>query len=263
MVVMMLAPLVDLYEGDTLSLPYEVADMSPNAGITLAPLTPGTATATAALGQVSIAPDGMSGTITYTALKAGEDLVTVTVSNYFGTATGTTTLKIKPRPNYDLDIFVVSQDEDEAGGFFMALFNAQGSFANVPDHPIEGSGSSDFWFSLGVSSEVIGCLMTPPITGVSSFTISGQELPLVPLVPTPGFLPFFSLDLDFQPMPLNGTTISCKGLGDISMNFPWPGSTANPNDYPLQGLSFPGEGGSVQIKAAKTWGLATVTRNDQ
>jgi hypothetical protein len=55
MAVMMLAPLVDLYEGDTLSLPYMVIDLNPHAGITLAPLTIGTATVTASLGQASIA----------------------------------------------------------------------------------------------------------------------------------------------------------------------------------------------------------------
>ena len=189
MVVMMLAPLVELYEGDTISLPYFVQDISPNATLTLVPLTPGTASVTASLGLASVTANGLRGTLNYTAQKAGEDVLTVTVSNYFGTATGTTTLTVKPRPNYNLDYLVVSQAEDAAGGFFMALFNGKGAFANVPDHPIEGKGSADYWFSLGVDSEVVQLF---PLTARSKvsvmlplFITSTVYITIVPAAPSP------------------------------------------------------------------------------
>ena len=41
MYLVILAPLVNVYEGDTLSLGYMIDDPKPNGGITLAPLTPG------------------------------------------------------------------------------------------------------------------------------------------------------------------------------------------------------------------------------
>src|SRR5512133_3749008 len=65
-----LPPLVDVYVGDTITLPYMIQSMKYNR-FALAPLTPGQALASAQLGSVGVIPDGMGGTIEYTAQKAG------------------------------------------------------------------------------------------------------------------------------------------------------------------------------------------------
>ena len=262
MAVFILSPLVDLYEGDTITLPYMVEDLAASGGITLAPLTPGTASVTASLGTASVSPDGLGGSITYTAQKPGQEELVLTVGNYFGTATGSISLKIKPRPNYDLDFFVVSQHQDEAGAFFIALFIGEGEFANQPGSAIEGRGSSELWFSLGAVTQAFACQMDPPIQGSSDFMISGTPNLVVPLVPTPGFQESFFLDLVFAPMPLNGTTIVCEGLGDISMNVSLPATTSDPNEHNLKSLQFFQDGGIVPIQAPMTSGLIVVTRKE-
>lgn len=262
MAVYVLAPLVDIYEGDTITLPYWVEDLAAYGGITLAPLTPSTATVSASLGAATVTAGGLDGAITYTAQQPGQEELVLSVSNYFGTLTSSIPLEIKPRPNYDLEFFAVSQDQDEAGGFFLALFTGEGQFANQPNSPIEGQGSSELWFSLGVSNEVVACLMDPPIKGSADFTINGTEQPIVPLIQYPGFQESFFLDLVFAPMPLNGTTIECEGLGGIGLNFSLPATTADGNEHNLKNLHFYKDGGVVSLKRPKTSVVIAVTRKE-
>lgn len=259
MMVVIVHPLVQIYEGDTVTLPYIVHDLKPAGGITLAPLTPGEASATASLGTVTAAPDGLSGTITYTAQKAGQESIVLTVSNYFGSVTGSIELEIKPRPNYDLDFVVVSHDTNDTGGGFMVVFSGEGEFAYDNDTPPTGQGNSDAWFSLWVDNEVFSCTMTPTVQGTSSFQITDADVPIAPLTPEGHIKPFW-LDLNFQPMTMNASSIVCSGLGGIGMNVPWPASTGDPNEYKLQDLFFPGEGGVKTITAEKTWGYVWVER---
>jgi hypothetical protein len=264
MTIFFLAPLVEIYEGDTISIPYMIEDLSNNGGITLAPLTPGQAIASAQLGSVSVTPDGLFGTVVYNANKAGEDVITLTASNYFGSVTATYELKVKPRPNYDLSFLIISEDKNDSGGAFRAVFSGEGQFANVDDHPIQGDGSSDIWFALWVNHEAIQCRMNPPITGHSPFKIlpSDTPYPLASLVPPPGYIPPFTIDLQFEQMSLNSSVLTCFGLGDYTFTFDWPASQGNPDDHVLKGLTFPGEGGIVQITAQRTRGYVLVTRMD-
>ncbi|NLG99628.1 MAG: hypothetical protein GX491_19915 [Chloroflexi bacterium] len=266
MAVFFIAPLVDIYEGDTITLPYFLEDLSKNGGITLAPLTPGAASVSAQLGTATAAPEGitgLSGTILYTANKAGQESITLTVSNYFGTATGTFEFTVKPRPNYDLEIFAISEGQSEGGGGFRTIFTGKGEFANVPETAIQGQGSSEAWFTLWVSNEVIQCKVEPPIQGTAAFRISGGMPAVIPLIRPPGFIDPFTLNLDFDPMPMNGSSVVCAGLGGFGANFPIPATTADPNEFNLREMEFAGEGGVFPIKAEKTWGFVYVTRKDQ
>lgn len=260
MMVVIVHPLVQIYEGDTVTLPYIVHDLKPAGGITLAPLTPGEAAATASLGTVTAAPDGLNGTITYTAQKAGQESIVLTVSNYFGTATGSIDLEIKPRPNYDLDFVAVSHDTNDSGGGFMVVFSGEGEFAFDEDTPPTGQGNSDAWFALWVENEAFACQLSPTVQGKSSFQITETSSPLAPLQIEGRSLKPFIIDLVFQPMAMNASNIACSGLGGISMNVPWPAYTANPDEYNLKAMYFPGEGGVVPIKAEKTWGYVWVER---
>jgi hypothetical protein len=261
MAILFLAPLVDIYEGDTLTLPYMIEDLASNGGITLAPLTPGDAFASAMLGNASIAPSGLSGSLTYTAVKAGQETVNVTVTNYFGTLQASVSFEVKPKPNYDLKFFVISEDENESGGAFRAMFTGKGKFANVDDLPLQGQGTSDLWFALWVTNDVVVCRMNPSVRGSSPFTIlPGPTNPIVPLIKPPGYIPGFSLDLKFESMSLNASTLTCNGLGGFTMTYPWPASQGNPDGHNLKGLSFPGEGGVVSISGNKTNGFVIVTR---
>ena len=256
--VFVLAPLVEIYEGDTISLPY-IVDKPQDGKLLLAPLTPGTATVSAQIGSASITPDGLGGTIVYKAQKQGEESLSITVSNYFGSASGSFDFTVKPRPNYSLDFFIVSEGQDEAGGGFRAIFSGEGQFANVPDAPIEGKGSADTWFALWVTNDVFVCNMNPIVQGTSAFTITGYP-GLSPLLPPPGFLEPFTLDLQFEPVSLNASTLSCQGMGEMSLTYPWPASQGNPNEYPMKGLEFPGEGGVIEITANKSHGYIATTR---
>lgn len=262
MAVYVLAPLVDIYEGDTITLPYWVEDLAAYGGITLAPLTPSTATVSASLGAATVTAGGLDGTITYTAEQSGREELVLTVSNYFGTLTGSIPLEIKPRPNYDLEFFAVSQDQDAAGGFFLALFTGEGQFAHQPGSPIEGRGRSELWFSLGVNNEVVGCRMDPPIQGTADFTINATENPIVPLVQYPGFQESFFLDLVFAPMPLNATTVVCEGLGGIGLNIPLPATTTDGNELNLTNLHFYKDGGVITLTRPKTSVIISVTRKE-
>lgn len=266
MAVFFIAPLVDIYEGDTISLPYFLEDLSKNGGITIAPLTPGNASVSAQLGTATVAPrgiTGLSGTVLYTANKAGQESITLTVSNYFGTATGSFDFTVKPRPNYDLEIFAISEGQSEGGGGFRAVFTGAGEFANVPDSAIQGQGSSEAWFILWVSNEAVQCRLEPTIQGTSAFKIAGGMPAVAPLIRPPGFIDPFRLNLDFAPMPMNGSNIICAGLGGFGANFPIPASTADPNEFNLREMEFAGEGGIFPISAEKTWGFVYVTRKDQ
>lgn len=260
MAVIIVHPLVQVYEGDTLTLPYMVHDLKPVGGITLAPLTPGTATVSASLGTATVAPDGLYGTITYNAQKAGKESIVLTVSNYFGSATGSIDLEIKPRPNYDLDFVAISHDTNDSGGGFMVVFSGEGEFAFDEDTPPTGQGNSDAWFALWVDTEAFTCLLSPTVQGTSSFQIIETTSPLAPLQIEGRSLKPFLIDLVFEPMAMNASNIACSGLGGISMNVPWPAYTANPDEYSLKAMYFPGEGGVVPIKAEKTWGYVWVER---
>ncbi len=260
MAVIIIHPLVQVYEGDTLTLPYMVHDLKPAGGITLAPLTPGTATVSASQGSATVAPDGLYGNITYTAQKAGQESIVLTVSNYFGSATGSIELEIKPRPNYDLDFSIISHDTNESGGGFMLVFSGEGEFAYDNDTPPTGQGNSDAWFALWVDNEVLACQLIPTMQGTSSFEITESASPLAPLQIEGHSIKAFLIDLNFQPMTMNSSSIVCSGLGGISVNMPFPGSTGDPNEYNLKALYFPGEGGVVPVKANKTWGYVWVER---
>ena len=257
MYLVILAPLVNVYEGDTLSLGYMIDDPKPNGGITLAPLTPGDATATANLGTASVTPEGMTGSLTYTAEKAGQETITVTASNYFGSVTGELSLEVKPRPNYNLDFVLVSEHQDEAGGAFLAIFTGTGEFANVKDAPLTGQGTAQIWFSLWAQTEAFNCSLNPPVQGATGFEISGVSGGAL----VPGSVEPFILDLNFQPMSTNASTMSCVGLGGITASFPWPATQSNANDqYLFKSLFFPGEGGMLTITAEKTWGYIWTER---
>lgn len=261
-VLVILTPLVDIYVGDTVTLPYIMQSAKYNR-FTLAPLTPGEAQATAQLGSVAVTPDGMGGAIVYTAQKAGDDEIVVTATNAVGSAQGSVTLHVKEKPNYDLSFVLVTEASSDAGGAFRGIFSGEGEFANTSDSPIEGQGTADFWFSLWLENEALQCKLDPPVQGHSPFKISGEPDPIAPLVPAPGFIEGFTLDLKFDPMQLNGSAITCQGLGGLGMTYPWPGTTASGDDYNMNGYIFPGEGGIYNIATDKTWGYVQVTRKDQ
>ncbi|HNT54463.1 MAG TPA: hypothetical protein PKG95_07110 [Anaerolineaceae bacterium] len=257
MYLVILAPLVHVYEGDTLNLGYMVTDSRPNGGITLAPLTPGAASVTAVLGVASVTPEGMTGKLTYTAQKAGQETITVTATNYYGSVTGSMSLEIKPRPNYNLDFVLVSEHEDPSGGAFLSIFTGTGEFANVKDAPLTGQGTADLWFSLWAENAAFNCSLNPPIQGATGFEITGVSGGAL----VPGSIEPFLLNLNFQPLSTSASTMSCAGLGGITASFPWPATQSNPNDQnPFQNLFFPGEGGTLSVTADKTWGTIWVTR---
>lgn len=257
-----LAPLVEIFEGDTISLPYSLLDKATYQPLLLAPLVPSEAQVSAVLGSATVTATGFSGTITYHAAKAGQETITLSVSNYFGTATTEFDLKVKPRPNYDLSFMLISEDSNDTGGAFKAVFSGEGTFANVPDQRIEGKGSADVWFALWITHEILVCRMEPVIQGHGPFTIGPtlNQNPVVALLPPPGYIPPFMIDLTFEPVALNGSTMNCAGMGGITASFPMPATTGDPNEHNLKALTFPGEGGIVQVTGPKTRGYVMVTR---
>jgi hypothetical protein len=257
MVIHFRVPPVEIYEGDIILLPYTVTDLNAYNGITLAPLTPGTASISAQLGSATVKPRGISGLITYKASKAGQERLNLTISNYFGKASAALEFEVLPRPNYELDIIIISEDKSETGGAFRGVFTGQGSFANLPDQPIQGAGSADYWFALWVSNDVMSCAMQPPMKATSTFQINGTS-GLSPL--SSSLERSFMLDLDFQPAYLQSTKINCSALGGFEMTFDMPGAEADANEFNLRNLNFPGEGGVVQVTGYKTWGMVIATR---
>lgn len=262
-VIQVLAPLVEIFEGDTISLPYFLLEKPTYQRLLLAPLVPSEVQISAVLSSATATATGTSGTITYHAVKAGQETLTLSVSNYFGTATTQIDLKVKARPNYDLSFVMISEDSNDAGGAFKAMFSGEGTFANVPDQRIEGKGTADVWFALWITHEILVCSMNPVIKGHGPFTIGpalNQIPPVVELLPPPGYIPPFMIDLNFEPIALNASTMNCAGMGGITASFPMPATTGDPNEYNLKALTFPGEGGIVEVTGPKTRGYVMVTR---
>jgi hypothetical protein len=255
--VMILSPLGKVYEGDTIRLGYWVEDPDAYGGITLAPLTPGKASASARLGKVEAKPAGNSGTITYTAKAIGSEMITLKVNNGFGVGTGSVGFKVYSRPNYKIKFVAISQDSDEAGGAFYSLFSGNGKFADDPDHPINGSGRADLWFSLWVSNNVMSCSMEPTVQGSTSFEVTGTSGPVGLLPGSPGSM---LLDLNFATLNTNASVLRCVGLGGFQVTFDWPASSGDPDSHHFKQLFFTEDGGSVPITAPKTWGYVLVTR---
>ena len=261
---LLFTPLVKIYEGDTVTIPFAVEDTSPQSDIPLAPLIPLDATIQATLGSASILADATGGSITYLAEKAGQETLTLQVSSLLGSGIGEMNFPVYPQPNYTLDFFLTSQDSDESGAGFRALFSGSGKFSNKEDTPVNGSGEADVWFSLWAITQPFQCQLNPPVQGHTSFEIfpadPGDLPPLVPLVEDPGYISPVDLSLAFEPVSLNSAVIECAGLGNISANIPWPAQQANGDDYGLKNLHFPGEGGILPYHGSKTEGLIIVTR---
>ena len=261
---LLFTPLVKIYEGDTVSITFAVEDTTPQSAIPLAPLTPLDATIQATLGSASVQTDATGGTITYQAEKSGQETLTLQVRSPLGSGAGDMSFTVYPQPNYTLDFFLTSQDSDEAGTGFRALLSGSGKFSNTEDTPVNGSGEADLWFSLWAITQPYHCQLNPPVQGHTGFEIvpadPGELPPLAPLVQEPGYISPVDLSLTFEPMSLNGSTIECAGLGDITANFPWPAQQVDGDDYSLKNLHFPGEGGILPFQGSKTEGLIIVTR---
>jgi hypothetical protein len=260
--VLLLAPLVKIYVGDTISIPYFTEHVPPQGGIPLAPLTPADTTIQASLGSASVVSDNIGGAITYQAEKSGQESLTLFVQNPLGSGTGSLDFTVYPEPNYTLDFYITSQATDEGAGF-RALFSGSGEFSHTEDTPVNGKGEADYWFALWAITQPFQCLMSPPVQSHAAFQIVNSNIPPVaPLIRPPNFIHPISLSLQFQPMSLNASTIECAGLGDITASFPWPAQVANADEYGLQDLQFPGEGGILPYTNTKTEGLIIVTRKE-
>ena len=258
---LLFSPLVKIYEGDTVSIPFAVEDTAPLGGLPLAPLTPLEASVQASLGSATVQADNTGGTITYQAVKAGQETLTLQIQSPLGAGVGDLSFKVYSHPNYSLDFFLTSQEKDVSGAGFLALFSGSGTFANQEQAPVNGNGEADLWFSLWAITQPFQCKLDPPVQGHAGFEIvPASEFSPAPLVSEPGYTSPVDLSLDFNPMSLNGSSITCAGLGNISANFPWPAQEADGDEYSLQNLHFPGEGGVLLYQNQKTEGLIIVTR---
>ena len=261
--VVMLAPLVKIYEGDTVTIPYIAEQKVPLGQIALAPLVPGKASVQAALGTASVQPGITGGTITYQAVEAGHETLTLSVENPLGAGSAVFEFVVYPKPNYNLDFYIVSKDDDQGAGY-IALFSGSGEFSHSDETPVYGRGQADFWFSLYAVAEPVQCFLPPPVQGNTSFEIvPGDSIPLAPLVPDPSYVPPIYLTLRFQPMALNASTMACTGMGGFAANFPWPAQQLDSNDMDMRDLEVPGGGGIIPYTNVKTEGWIIVTRKGQ
>jgi len=258
---LLFSPLVKIYQGDTVRIPFALADDATRSGLPLAPLTPLDASVQAALGNASVQADYTGGTIIYQAENSGQEKLSLQVQNPLGSGAGDLEFTVYPQPNYTLDFYLTGQDSGQAGSGFRALFSGSGKFSSTEDTPVNGSGEADFWFSLWAITQPFQCQLKPPVQGHGGFEIvPADEFSPVSLVQEPGYIDPVDLSLKFQPMSLNAATIECAGLGNISAKLPWPAQQANGDDLSLQNLHFPGEGGILPYQNGKTEGLIIVTR---
>lgn len=256
LIVVMLTPLTKIYEGDTVSISYFVEQPGSRDPAVLAPLTPGKASITAQRGNASVAAQGMSGTITYTAMQAGRELLTLSVDLGSGNGTGiaTTGFTVYPKGNYTLTFMLVNE-ADQQGAGFREVISGNGSFTNLSGQPLQGTGKMDAWFVVWANTQAFDCKMNPPVTGSTFFDIRGTR----GAVGRRGFP--FTLDFVFQPLSTNASTINCLGLGDITVDLPFPAVEAGDiNVLNLTGLKFPAGGGRIRINRSNLWGAIYALR---
>lgn len=247
-IIVMLTPLSKIYEGDTITMSYFIDELGSS---NLAPLIPGEASISAKLGSAKVTHRGLNGTIVYTAKKAGTEELTLSVDRGpgFGTVKGTESFTVYPNEDYDLT-FLLANDEDQQGAGFTALFAGSGSFSNKTDEPLLGSGKANFWLVMWVNTQPFVCKMDPPVTGATTIDITGKQGTATGRRGSP-----FTLDLSFQPMSTNSSSIQCQGLGNITASFPFPATkSASMDALDLMGLNFPAGGGKISINKAKLWG---------
>ena len=247
-IIVMLTPLVKIYEGDTIRMSYFIEELGSSD---LAPLVPGKASISAKLGSAKVTLRGLIGTIVYTAKNAGTEELTVSVDRGpgFGTLKGTESFTVYPKANYDLT-FLLATIEDEQGVGLRAFFSGSGSFTVKTDEPLVGSGKANFWLLMWANTLPFVCKMDPPVTGATTIDITGKQGTATGRHGSP-----FTLDLNFQPMSTNASSILCQGLGDMTANMPFPATNnASMSSIDLTGLSFPAGGGKITINKAHLWG---------
>jgi len=281
-ILVVLSPIVKIYEGDTVTIPYmvqEITQTEPLAPLTpgddvlapltpgddalapltpgddaLAPLTPVKVTVSARQGNATVTSRGMSGTIRYTARAAGVETLSVTVDRENGSAplTGSVSFKVYPKGNYAVTFMIVAEGEVEGGlGGFREVLSGGGNFTNKPNEPIKGTGRSDAYYVLWANTEAFACGMTPLVSGSSFFNVSGTRG-----ADDGEWEPPFTLDLNFDQISMNASTIHCVGLGDLTIDFPWPAYTGPVMSSDLlTGLNYPPYGGVVEIIQDKVWGV--------
>jgi hypothetical protein len=254
--IVMRIPQAKIYEGDTVSIPYAVEQAGSQSAAPLAPLTPAKASISALLGNAKVTAYGMSGTIIYTAKKAGTEQLTLTFDQgAFGSGTGTASFTVHTKGNFDLVFSLVNEDEQSGGGF-REVISGSGSFKNYSDQPLQGTGSVDGWFIMWATNEAFACKMIPPVIGSSTFEISGTRGST-----TGRGGPPFTLDLNFKPMSLNASNIQCLGLGDITADMPWPAiKDGDMNGLNLPVLTFPAGGGRINVNQGTLWGVIYAVR---
>ena len=196
---------------------------------------------------------------TYTAEGEGLDTITAVIDD--GGAKAEKQISVLPACEYDISFLVVSQENTEAGGFGV-VFKGDGDF--FVDRTAEsvgeltGDGQDDLaWLMWAAAPEAFSCTMDK-VTASSRFNIEGM-LNAEPYN-------FLHVNIRFpEPLQLPSSlhwSCNAAGLSNVEVNIPLPpeSRSSDPSTMDMVGLTYPLEGGVVELQVPKGFGYIVVTQ---